>query len=532
MKKSSIRNLGLAGISLSVALAPLACGSDDDDDFSGSAGHSGSTSTAGKSSTAGTAGKSNTGGSSNVSGSANVSGEGGAAAGAAGQAGQAGQSGEGGEGGEATIAPAHVRVVHASPNAPSVDVYLAGTTTSVAKGVDYGEATSFIAVDAGTIAFDLRTAGANASSAPAFTTADIAVDSDADYTLVAAGDFAQPENADFGFRVLALQHDFEAPAAGNAVARIVHATSAWDTVDLDVVDTDGVDVPALDRFGSESNVNLPAGAVIPVDFQTEADGVLSQLQLPSLTAGSELFVIATGNPGFPFRPPANGFALLVVDQAGHVSWVKEQPWIHMVHASDVSTVDVYETGHTTAAARLLDNLPAGSLAAFQLPASTPGFSLKAVAGDAANGTATALATGPTSTIQAGEHYLSYIASNTIQTIREQFDLEQPTKVMLRGVHASTSITETVDFGVVLSNALSSVLISSVMPTGSSVEAGFAADPGDVTLGASPHSLTTLLAQKALSGTAAPIAGERDFVLLVGTDGLWVVNTSVAGWTLR
>ena len=277
---------------------------------------------------------------------------------------------------------------------------------------------------------------------------------------------------------------------------------------------------------------MPAGAVIPVDFQTEADGVLSQLQLPSLTAGSELFVIATGNPGFPFRKPANGFALLVVDQAGHVSWVKEQPWIHLVHASDISTVDVYETGHTTAAARLLDNLAAGSLAAFQLPASTPGFSLKAVAGAAANGTATALATGATSTIEAGEHYLSYIASNTIKTIREQFDLEQPTKVMLRGVHASTSITETVDFGVVQSDALSSVLISSVMPAGSSVEAGFATNPGDVTLGASPHSLTTLLAQKALSGTAAPVADERDFVLLVGTDGLWVVNTSVAGWTLR
>jgi hypothetical protein len=530
MKKSSIRNLGLAGISLFVALAPLACGSDDDDDdFIGSAGHSGSTGTAGKTSTAGSAGKSNTAGSnSNVSGSAN-GGQGGAAAGAAGQA---GESGEGGEGGEATVAPAHLRVVHASPNAPSVDIYLAGTTTAVAKGVDYGDATKFIDVDAGTVAFDLRAAGANASSAPAFTTADITVDSNADYTLVAAGDFAQPENADFGFRVLPLQHDFEAPAAGNAVARIVHATSAWETVDLDLVDTDDVDVPALSRFGSESNVDLPAGAVIPVDFQTEADGVLSQLQLPSLTAGSELFVIATGNPGFPFRPPANGFALLVVDQAGHVSWVKEQPWIHMVHASDISTVDVYETGHTTAAAKLLDNLAAEGLAAFQLPESTPGFSLKAVASDAANGAATALASGSTSTIEAGEHYLTYIASNTIQTIREHFDLEQPTKVMLRGVHASTTITETVDFGPVVSDALSSPLISSVMPTESSVEAGVATSPGNVILGASPHSLTTLLAQKTLSGTAAPVAGERDFVLLVGTDGLWVVNTSVAGWTLR
>jgi len=522
MNKSNIRYLGLASISLFVGLMPLACG-DDDDDVVGTGGHSGSTSTAGKTSTAGTAGKSNdSGGSSNVSGSANggVGGD------------EAGAAGSGGEGGAATVPTARLRVVHASPSAPSVDIYLAGTTTAVAKGVEYGEATDFMVVDAGKVAFDLRAAGAKATDDPAFTTADITVDGDADYTLVAAGDFAHPEDADVGFRVLPLQHDFEAPAAGNAVARIVHATSAWDAVDLDVVATNGVDVPALARFGSESNVDLPAGATIPVDFQTEADGVLSQLVLPKLTAGSEVFVIATGNPGFPFRAPANGFALLVVDQDGKVSWVKEQPWIHMVHASDISTVDVYETTHTAASGRLLNDLAAEKLSAFQLPESSAGFTLKAVASDAASGTATGLATGPTSTIEAGEHYLSYIASNTIQTIHEQFDLEQPTKVMLRGVHASTSITETVDFGAVVSNALSSALISGVMPTESSAEAGVATNPGNLILGAAPHSLTTLLAQKTLSGTTAPIAGERDFVLLVGADGLWLVDTSVAGWTLR
>lgn len=521
MNQSNIRYLGFASIGLFVGLMPLACGSDDDD-VVGTAGHSGSTSTAGKTGTAGTAGKSNTGGSSNVSGSAN--------GGAGGD--EAGTGGSGGEGGAATVPTGRLRVVHASPSAPSVDIYLAGTTTAVAKGVDYGEATDFMVVDAGTVAFDLREAGAKATDDPAYTTGDITVDADADYTLVAAGDFAQPDDADVGFRILALEHDFEAPAAGEAVARIVHATSAWDDVDLDVVATNGVDVPALARFGSESNVSVPAGTAIPVNFQTEADGVLSQLVVPKLTAGSEVFVIATGNPGFPFRAPANGFALLVVDQDGNFSWVKEQPWIHMVHASDISTVDLYETTHTAASSKLLDDLAAEKMAAFQLPESSAGFTLKAVASDATAGTATALATGATSTIEAGEHYLSYVASNTIQTIHEQFDLEQPTKVMLRGVHASTSITETVDFGSVVSDALSSVLINGVMPTESSPEAGVAGNPGNIILGASPHSLTTLLAQKTLSGTAAPIAGERDFVMLVGADGLWLVDTSVAGWTLR
>jgi hypothetical protein len=403
---------------------------------------------------------------------------------------------------------------------------------AAAEGVSYGEATDFIEVDAGELSFDLRAAGANADVEPAVTTDPIELEADADYTIVAAGDFDHLSDADTGFRLLSLQHDFEAPGAGNSIARVVHATSAWETVDLDVSLTTDVDLPGLDRFASESNVVLPGDLALDVAFQTEADGVLSKLTLPALDAGNELFVIATGNPGFPFRAPANGFALLVVDQDGNVSWVKEQPWLHLVHASDISTVDVYETAHTAAAAKLTDNLAAEAMAGFQLPASEAGYTLKAVADDAATGAATALATGATSTLQEGEHYLSIISSNTIETIQEQFDLSKPTKVMLRGVHASTEITQTVDFGAVVSGELSSALIAGVEPNEASSEAGVAINPGTVILGAATTETTVLLAQATFTGVNAPIAGERDFLLLVGADGLWRVDTSVAGWAIR
>jgi len=335
MNKSNIRFLGLASISLFVGLTPLACGSDGDADSPGTAGKtSGTSGSAGKTSTGGTAGKNGTGGSISVAGDA-----------------AGGTAGDGGEGGAAATT-ARLRVVHASPSAPSVDIYPKGSTTAVIEGFSYGDASDFLEVDAGTMAFDLRLAGADATDDPAFTTDDLALEAGADYTLVAAGDFAQPTDEDVGFRVLALEHDFEATAAGNAVARIVHATTAWDAVDLDVAATNGIDIPALARFGSEDNVTIPAGVDLAVDFQTEAAGVLSQLTVPKQTAGKQLFVIATGNPGFPFRAPANGFALLVIDQDSKVSWVKENPWIHLAHASDISTVDVYESTHTVAAAKL------------------------------------------------------------------------------------------------------------------------------------------------------------------------------------
>ncbi len=518
------KSLGLAGLGLLVALTPLACGDDDDGGNGNTAGKSNSgTSGSGGKSNSGTSGS---GGKSNISGASGLGGENAGTGG--------GASGEGGTGGDGTVAKATLRVVHASPNAPSVDVYPQGSVVAAAEDLAYGEASEVIEVDAGTVAFDLRAAGADPDDAPAFTSAEIQLEGGAEYTVIAAGDFSAPNDADVGFRLLSLEHDFDATTAGTAVARIVHATSAWETVDLDIVGSPDVDVPDLERFGDADNVALPSGATIDIDFQN-ADGVLSQLVLPKLTAGNELFVIATGNPGFPFRAPANGFALLVVDQDGAVSWVKENPWLHVVHASDIGLTDIYASTHAEVMA---NDLAANTMGAFQLPASTTGFMLRAVDDAAANGAATALATGATSSLAVGEHYLSYIAGDTIQTIHEQFDLEQPTKALLRGVHAAkvTAIPETLDVGPVVSDALSSTLLVGIEPAGSSEDAGVAVNPGNVILGATATGTTTpLLAQKTLSGAAAPVAGETDFVLVTGTTAaasIWVVNTSVAGWSLR
>lgn len=522
MNKSHTRLFSLASLSLLVALAPVACSSDDDDDSTNNGGTSGSGGRSGSSGSSGSAGKASNGGTSGSNSTAGTT--------------FGGADGEGGAAGATSVAKTRLRVVHASPNAPRVDIYAKGETTALIEGIGYGEASDFIEVDSGAVAFDLRAAGADADDAPAFTTGDVDLNGDSEYTLVAAGDFADSENEDTGFRVLPLEHDFEAAAAGTAVARVVHATSAWETVDVDVVGSPDVDLPGLDRFSDENNVALPSGATIDIEIQND-DGVLSKLVLPRLTARSELFVIATGNPGFPFRAPANGFALLVVDQDGEVSWVKENPWLHVVNASDIGTTDIYESTHNTEL--LVDDLEAESINAFQLPASNTGFTLRAVDDGAASGSVTALATGETSTLAAGEHYLTYIASDSIETIHEQFDLEQPTKVLLRAVHATAdaAIPQTLDIGPVASDALSSTYFTGLAPGAASDDvAGFAVNSGALILGAAATTTTTpLLATKTLSGNAAPVKGENDFVLVTGTAAeakLWLVNTTVAGWSLR
>ncbi len=528
MNNSNIRFLSFASLSLFIGLTPLACG-DDDDDVGGTAGRGGSSSTAGKANVAGddgvgTGGTTGTGGTKNTGGTVSLGGDGNVVGG-------------GGAGGEAAVAKSRLRVVHASPNAPAVDIYVKGAATAAVENVAYGAATEFLEVDAGTIAFDLRAAGAEATEDPAFTTDDITLEGDAEYTLVAAGDFGS-EDEDTTFRILPLQHDFDAAEAGTALARVVHATSAWEDVDLDLAGTDDVDLPGLTRFGSESNVALSTAATDDISF-SNAESVVSELVLPKLASQSEVFVIATGNPGLPFRAPANGFALLVVDQDGKTSWVKENPWVHVLHSSDVGTVDLYTSAAPTV--KLADDVEQGALAAFQLKASTAGYTLKAVDAEAANGSVTSDAQGTTSTLLVGEHYLTYLAGDGIRTIREQFDLTQTDKVLLRGVHGTKAgaVAATLDFGPVnvAGTDLTDALISGVGPALFSAADGEALDPGAVTLGVAATTTTTpLIAKLALTGTAAPVAGERSFVLLTGataaTAKLYVVDTSVPGWSVR
>lgn len=538
MNNSNIRFLSFASLSLFIGLTPLACG-DDDGDSPGTAGKGGTSSTAGKANVGGedNGGTSNGGttnggnGGTGNGGALNVGGEGNGVGG-----------GEGGAGGQAAVAKSRLRVVHASPNAPAVDIYVKGASTATVENVAYGKATEFLEVDAGTIAFDLRAAGAEVSEDAAFTSEDITLEEGAEYTLVAAGELGA-EDEEVSFRILPLQHDFDAAEAGVAQARVVHATTAWEDVDLDLASTeDAVDLPGLARFGSET-VALPTTATDDVSFSA-ADAVVSELVLPKLASESEVFVIATGNPGFPFRAPANGFALLVVDQDGKTSWVKENPWIHVLHASDVGTVDFYTSAAPTV--KLEDNLAQGALGAFQLRASTTGYTLKAVDADAPNGSVTNDAQGTTSTLLVGEHYLSYLAGDQIRTIREQFDLTQTDKVLLRGVHGvkAGAVTAGVDFGPVnvAGTDLTSVLVAGVAPgVASSTVTGDVVEPGALTLGVAATGTTTpVLATLALTGTAstpaAPVAGERDFVLVTGATAgaakLYVVDTSVAGWSVR
>ena len=61
---------------------------------------------------------------------------------------------------------AQLRAVHASPDAPAVDIYVEGDNTPVATNVAYGDVTAYVTVPAGTYNVQLRPAGADSSRKP------------------------------------------------------------------------------------------------------------------------------------------------------------------------------------------------------------------------------------------------------------------------------------------------------------------------------------------------------------------------------
>lgn len=114
---------------------------------------------------------------------------------------------------------AQLRVVHASPDAPNVDVLVDGA--AALTNVPFGAASAYLNVPAGTRELQVRATG----------TTTTVIDADAQlvagdaYTVLATGLVAN-------IAPLVLEDDLALPATGNAKVRLVHAAPGAGTVDI------------------------------------------------------------------------------------------------------------------------------------------------------------------------------------------------------------------------------------------------------------------------------------------------------------
>jgi hypothetical protein len=113
-------------------------------------------------------------------------------------------------------------VVHASPDAPAVDVYANGSR--VLSGVPFKGASEYLSVPAGTYSFDVRPAGAAADASPVLSvSADLQAGTD--YTVMAVVRLSQ-------IKARLFVDDNTAPAAGKAHVQVVHASPDAPAVDI------------------------------------------------------------------------------------------------------------------------------------------------------------------------------------------------------------------------------------------------------------------------------------------------------------
>ncbi len=120
-------------------------------------------------------------------------------------------------------ADGRVRVVHASPDAPAVDIYVNGSI--VLEGLPFREYSEYLALPAGSYSVEIRVAGTNTT----VKTVPITVAAGKDYTAIAAG-YAGGKSP--GFDVLLLEDDNTLPANNGVKLRVVHAAPGAPAVDV------------------------------------------------------------------------------------------------------------------------------------------------------------------------------------------------------------------------------------------------------------------------------------------------------------
>lgn len=186
--------------------------------------------------------------------------------------------------------PANVRIVHASPGAPAVDVYLDDATTPAVTNLEFGKATDLISLEPKEYKVAIRATGSAANSAPAFETT-LTVTSGGSAEVVALGVLGgEPA---FTLGVFPVND-----SATNGKVRVyaIHAAPKAPAVDVYVNGKNvvpGLEFPKYTATALEVDPGLFNIAVTPAGQRSP---VVTQLTQVELNADTIYTVIAYGDP--------------------------------------------------------------------------------------------------------------------------------------------------------------------------------------------------------------------------------------------
>src|SRR4051794_15421853 len=182
-----------------------------------------------------------------------------------------------------------LRMMHLSPDTPSVDAYIDSVSDPgaglVLPAVDYGDVSPYRSVPVGTYTVSARAAGADPAGPPVLATT-VTVAPGTATTIAGVGAFAH-------LRFTVLTDDLTPPPAGRSRARAINAAATGSPLDLSF--SDGTALADQLAFANSSDyVDVPSGAgTLTV---TAASGAPAQLPV-DLAPGSVYTVLVLDRSG-------------------------------------------------------------------------------------------------------------------------------------------------------------------------------------------------------------------------------------------
>lgn len=181
---------------------------------------------------------------------------------------------------------ARVRVLHGSPDAPAVDVFVDGS--KAIPNLAFGSITDYVTLPAGAHNVKVFAAPSDGTGTPVIA-ADLTLEAGKDYTVAAEGKIANIEAKVF-------VDNNAAPAAGKAHIRVVHLSPDAPNVDI-FAQGAGVVVPNLAFKAASDYLPLAAGSYnLEVRAAGSSTAVLS-LPNTNLEAGKVYTAFAIGLAG-------------------------------------------------------------------------------------------------------------------------------------------------------------------------------------------------------------------------------------------
>ncbi len=311
-------------------------------------------------------------------------------------------------------ATAQIRIVHASAEAPAVDIYAVGSSTPAVSCIKFGETSTYLTLPSGAYAFQVRAAGASASGTPLYTTPVLNLAAGKKYAAIASGSVRAllsptPARAPSAFRVIGLEESYGAAPSGTARVRVVHGSADAPTVGIDLGDDNAAapEVPALSRFSATdaAGVSLPSGQALQVGI-VSGGAKVTAFTTPALPSGGAFLAIAVGQlrsvPNAQDVGTGIGLSLLLVGPSGTVGIVRQNPLVYALHASaDAPAVDIF-----AGSARVYGGLSYGGLSkGVRLPPGNYNLDIYA-AGTATRPAGSSVFNFDTGSLKAGERYLA------------------------------------------------------------------------------------------------------------------------------